>query len=499
MDEPAENAASLSLEIVTGPIRGHLHDTVRRFLGIPYAAAPTGDLRFKPPQSPVPWSAIFEANDPGPCAPQKIRDFPCLDVSPLVGTGGLDGADYLRLNVWAPDSGEKLPVMVWVHGGGFVVGSKDATVSDGTAFARSGVICVALNYRLGIDGFLPIPGIPTNLGLRDILFGLAWVRDNIAAFGGDPDNVTLFGESAGAMATADLVTSPLGKGLFRRAIVQSGHGAMVREVSVAQRLVRRLAAKLRIAPTAAAFAGISPEAGWQAMEKLAKPFARIDLRDQQGYEPVFGISRFVPVYGDDVLPKKPHEALSVGAGSEIDVLIGTNAEEMNLYFVPTKVRDKAPGLLLRWLLGKSHPRPGPALRAYGWGRGAKPGRVFTDAMTDLVFRWPSRRFAEEHRGRTHVYEFDWRSPACGGGLGSAHGMELPFMFDTLATVTGPSGLAGEHPPQELADRIHRHWVQFATDGTLPWPEFRREARHVHRLAADQTIDEPVMPAATFLP
>jgi para-nitrobenzyl esterase len=429
-----------------------------------------------------------------------IRDFPEVDVVPLVGTGGLEGGDYLTLNIWAPVNADKRPVMVFIHGGGFVVGSKDAPISDGTEFAKSGVVCVAINYRTGIDGFLPIPGVPTNLGLRDMIAALEWVRDNIAAFGGDADNVTVFGESAGAMATADLVTSPLAKGLFRRAIVESGHGAMVRDICVAERLVSKLARILKVAPTADGFRNVDPALAWKAMEKVSKPFARLDLRDAEGHEPVFGISCFVPVYGDDVLPEKPIDALRKGAGSDVDLLIGTNASEMNLYFVPTKVRSRAPGLLLKWLLKKSHPQPKKALKAYGWGgKGHKAGYVFTEAMTDLVFRWPARRYAEEHRGRTHFYEFDWHSPACGGELGASHGMELPFVFKTLDLATGPKGLVGENPPHDLADRVHRLWVDFATNGALPWPEFSRDRRNVHLLAADRTISEPVMPAAQFLP
>jgi para-nitrobenzyl esterase len=120
-------------------------------------------------------------------------------------------------------------------------------------------------------------------------------------------------------------------------------------------------------------------------------------------------------------------------------------------------------------------------------------------MTDLVFRWPARRFAEEHRGRTHVYEFDWRSPRYDGQFGSTHGMELPFVFKTLRSVTGPEGLVGESPPAELADRVHKIWVDFATDGSLPWPEFTRDRRKVRLLAAEETIDEPAMPVAPYLP
>ena len=484
--------------IESGQVRGTREDGVLRFLSIPYAAPPIGGFRFKQPQPVAPWSGVRDATEAGPCAPHLIRNFPAIDVVPLVGSGSLEGGDYLTLNVWAPADREKRPVMVWIHGGGFVVGSKDAPVQDGTEFAKSGLVCVAINYRMGIDGFLPIPGVPTNLGLRDMLFALEWVKRNIAAFGGDPANVTVFGESAGAMAIADLVTSPLAKGLFKRAIIESGNGAMVREIEVAQRLVSKLARILKVAPTADGFCNVSYEAGWKAMEKVSKPFARMDLRDAQGFEPVFGISRFIPVYGDDVLPKKPIDALKHGAGRDIDVLIGTNSAEMNLYFVPTKVRAKAPGFFLKWLLKKSHPKAKEALRAYGWGKG-KPGFIFTEAMSDLVFRWPARRYAEEHQGRTHMYEFDWHSPACGGELGASHAMEVPFVFKKLDVATGPKGLVGENPPQELADRVHKIWVDFATDGSLPWNEFDRDRRNVHQLEADRTVHEAPMPAAAFLP
>lgn len=473
--------------VATGP--------VAFFADIPYAAAPVGDCRFLPPQ-PVTDSAGGPA---GSTAPQRVRALPGLDVAPLVGTGWTAGDDYLRLNLWRP-TGEAsgLPVMVFVHGGGFLVGSKDAAVQDGATFARDGVICIAINYRLGIDGFLPIPGVATNLGLRDILAALEWVRDHATAFGGDPANVTVFGESAGAMAIADLVTSPLAKGLFRRAIIQSGHGGMTRDIGVAQRLVAKLANLLGITPDRAGFASVAPGDTLDAVDRVQLPTTRLDLRGADGREPVFGISRFVPVHGDDVLPEPPLDALRKGAGAEVDVLIGSNAEEMNLYLVPTGVREKI-GRALAWLvLRKSQPRAWRVLRAYGLGQGERPGQVLARTMSDLVFRWPARRFAEEHCGRTHVYEFDWRSPLF-GGLGAAHAMELPFVFDSLATCTGPEGLVGEAPPQELATRIHRLWVDFARDGTLPWPAFDRETRQVHLLAADETVREPPMPAAPFLP
>ncbi|NTZ43197.1 carboxylesterase/lipase family protein [Altererythrobacter sp. SALINAS58] len=484
------------IQITGGKVRGRLRGGIVEYLGVPYAAPPE---RFELPNAREPWSGVLDAADRGPAAPHRVREFPQIDVEPLIGKGsdGSDG-DYLRLNVWAPEDAKDAPVMVWVHGGGFVVGSKDATISDGASFAKSGVICVAMNYRLGVDGFLPVPGAPTNLGLRDILFALQWVQDNIAAFGGDPANVTAFGESAGAMAIADLVTSPLAEGLFGRAIIQSGHGGMVRDIKVAQRLVKKLAKKLGINPDTAGFRSVSDNALMDAIEAVSKPNA-IDLRDEEGFEPVYGISRFIPVYGDDVLPKKPIDALRAGAGSRIDVLIGTNAEEMNLYFVPTGVRNKLPGLLAWWLLSRSQPKARKALKAYGLGqRGLKPGEAFTRATTDLVFRWPARQYATAHGGRSWLYEMEWRSPACDGELGACHGVELPFVFDTLDTVTGPKGLAGSNPPSDLARRIHGLWVEFAKDGTLPWGRWNDD-RLAYQLAAGKTVVEPPMPAALFLP
>jgi len=488
-------------ETTAGRIRGGSEGGVRRFFGIPYAAPPVGARRFAPPEPTEAWSGIRDALDPGPTAPQRLRDFPGLDVNILIGDGWVAGDDYLTANVWAPDAdGGGRPVMVWIHGGGFVIGSKDAAVSDGSSFARDGIVCFAINYRMGIDGFLPIPGVPTNLGLRDMIAALRWVRANAAAFGGDPNNITVFGESAGGMAIADLIASPLAKGLFRRAIIQSGHAAMTRDIPVMQRLVRKLAKILRITADREGFAGVPADDLFDAVEKVSAPTARIDLRDARGHEPVFGISRFVPVHGDDVLPLQPLEAIRRGAGADVDVLIGTNAEEMNLYLVPTGVRDKIGGLLATYVLSRSQPKARKVLKAYGLGqRGRKPGQALTDAMNDLVFRWPARRFAEEHRGRTHMYDFAWRSPAFAGELGACHGIELPFVFDTLGRATGPQGLAGEQPSQDLADRVHRIWADFARDGSLPWGAFDREKRLVYSLVDGIARSEPPMPAAPFLP
>ena len=485
--------------ITSGPVRGLRAGEVSRFLGIPYAAAPVGDLRFVGPRPATPWTDVRDATRPGPTAPQQVRDFPGLDVEPLIGAGWIPGDDYLTVNVWTPDAAAQgLPVMVFIHGGAFTLGAGFTPVQDGTAFARSGVVLMSINYRLGIDGFLPIAGAPTNLGLRDQIAALAWIKANAAAFGGDPANVTIFGESAGAMSIADLVASPPAQGLFQKAIIQSGHGGMVRSIPVTQRLTRKLAKTLRIRPDVAGFRTLTPEQTLAAVEKAQAPTFRVDLRDASGREPAFGLSKFLPVYGDDILPDPPLAALAKGVGAEIQVLIGANAEEMNLYFVPTGVREKVNGFLARLLVGRSVPRAGAILKAYGLGRrGTTAGDVMTRAMSDLVFRYPTRKFAAAHKGRTHLYDFAWRSPAWGGQLGACHGIEMPFVFNNLAICAGPQGLAGEAPPQALAEAVHKIWVDFARTGALPWPPYEVGGRQVYALASGTAGVDPPMPVAAF--
>jgi para-nitrobenzyl esterase len=490
-------------EIVTtraGVIRGVRDGGVSRFLGVPYAAAPVGANRFAAPQPVQPWPGIRNATQPGPNAPQMGGAFPGLDIAPLVGEGWVKGEDYLNVNIWTPDCSAKgLPVMVWIHGGGFVGGAALAASHDGTAFARSGVVLMSITYRLGIEGFLPMEGAPTNLGLRDQIAALAWVKENAAVFGGDPSNITVFGESAGAMSIADLVGSPLAQGLFQKAIIQSGHGGMVRAIKVNQRLTAKIAGKARIKSDRAGFASLSLEDTIAAMAAAQAPGFRVDLRDETGRNPSYGLSRFLPVFGDDVLPERPHDAMARGVGKDIQVLIGANAEEMNLYFVPTGVRDKINGLLAWFMIGRSIKNAWGILKAYGLGKkGQKAGDVMTRAMSDLVFRYPVRQFAAAHQGRTHVYDFAWRSTAWKGQLGACHGIEVPFVFNTLACVTGPQSLAGEAPPQALADAVHKVWVDFAASGRLPWPEYDVTSRQVYALASATAGPDPEMPAARFV-
>jgi len=486
-----------------GMVRGAAADGVVRYLSIPYAANPVGELRFRSARPHPGWEGVREALTPGPSAPQHVPPasrLPGLDLGPLFAAPWEADRDYLTVNVWTPEPrGAGLPVMVFLHGGAFLLGGKDAALYDGSSFARGGVVLVSVVYRMGLEGFVDIPGGDSNLGLRDQIAALEWVRDNAAAFGGDPANVTIFGESAGARSIADLVASPLAEGLFARAIVQSGHGDLVRSQGAARRLTALIARRLKVTPDADGLRSRSIEDGVAAVEWAARPTTRVDLRERDGRDKTYGLSKFIPVVGDEVLPQVPTQALKAGAGAKVDLLIGTNRDEMNLYLVPTGVRDELAPLLAWFLLSRVQPRARAILKAYGLGqKGRKAGQAYAEAVTDLMFRWPARLYAEAHQGRTHVYEFDWRSPACKGELGACHGLELGFVFNTLAAVTGPEGMAGEAPPQDLADRIHQLWIAFARDGSAPWPEYSRENRQVYSLTRGEAEAEPPAAVAPFL-
>ncbi len=498
---PDRNGEDPVVTVAQGRVRGKVaRDGARFFLGVPYAAPPVGARRFAVPHEPASWSDVRDARVPGPSAPQSSISFPKIDMLPLAGDGWTKGDDYLTLNVWTPHDATGCPVMLWIHGGGGTVGKKDIPVNDGAAFARSGVVYVAINFRMGVEGFLPVPGAPTNLALRDMQAALRWVQANIAAFGGDPNNVTIFGESAGGMHVASLLGSPLSQGLFARAIVQSGHGSGLYPIDIARRTVDRVAKLLKIRADAESFRQVAPEALLNAQGKVMGPVG-LDLRNADGFDPNFRLNRFNSVYGDDVLPVDPLTALRKGAGTDVDLLIGACRQEGNLWFVPTSLQGRIPGFAARWLLGKTMPRASEVLKAYGLGQPGMGGggAALNRALTDLAFRWPSRQFAAAHRGRTHVFEFDWMSPALDGKLGACHGVDLPFVFDTLDVASGPRGILGENPPQALATRVHALWAGFARTGELPWPEFDEPSRAVHRLSADTTIQEEVMPASAFLP
>ncbi|MGC4116811.1 MAG: carboxylesterase family protein [Myxococcales bacterium] len=471
-----------------GRLSGDHTGGVARFLGIPYAAAPTGELRFAAPSPAERWSGTRNATAYGATAPQPALHPAHASLAPLTGPGWVpgDGA-YLNLNVWTPDPGTSgLPVMVYIHGGGFTLGSGAASAFDGTSFARDGVVLVTLNYRLGAEGFLALSGGATNLGLRDQIAALRWVRENIAGFGGNPDNVTVFGQSAGGTSIAFLLRSPLAAGLFKRAIVQSGHDEMARPLELTERLTKELAARLGTAPTASAFRDFPAQLLLRAQASLLRCEPRPDLRDEHGVDPGHRRALFLPATGDDVLPDPVGVPNPRSRG--IDLLIGTTREEANLGFGA----EAFAGFDARAAvaeLAATYPGAESLLARHGlFAPGVTPAQALTAAYTDLMFRSPSRRTARRHPGRTYVYEFAWRSALHGAG----HGLDVPFVFDTTEACRA---LVGDAAPDSLTHAMHKAWLDFAIGGAPGWPTYAA-ARPAMTFDASPRLCEDTAPEDT---
>lgn len=471
-----------------GRLAGVYTNGVARFLGIPYAAAPLGERRFASPRTAERWEGARNATDYGATAPQPALHPAGANLAPLIGPGWVTGdGDYLNLNVWTPDSGTSgLPVMVYLHGGGFMIGSGAAPAFDGMSFARDGVVLVTVNYRLGAEGFLALSGGSTNIGLRDQIAALRWVRDNIAGFGGNPDNVTVFGESAGGTSVAFLLHSPLAVGLFQRAIVSSGHDGMARPLELTGKLTKALAARLGTSTATGGFREFSAVDVVRAQGALLrnKPFP--DLRDDKGVDPGHGRALFLPTTGDDVLPDPVGVPSTHSHG--VDLLIGTTLEEANLGFGADKFAafDTHDAVAE---LAATYPDAEALLRRYGLHDPAvTPAHALTTTYTDLMFRSPSRRTARRHPGRTYVYEFAWRSPL----HGAAHGLDVPFVFGTTQACRG---LIGDAVPDALTHAMHQAWIDFATHGDPGWPTYD-DARKAMRFDVSSHVCDDTAPEGT---
>jgi para-nitrobenzyl esterase len=480
-------ATSIIADTAAGAVQGVRTGGVVAFLGVPYAAAPVGERRFRAPEPVAPWAGVRDAVTHGPTAPMPgyPPPFDALLPNPVVA-----GDEYLNLSVWTPDPGAQgLPVLVWIHGGAFVNGSSAVPLTDGSAFARDGVVTVAVNYRLGAEGFALLPDAPPNRGLLDQVAALEWVRDNVAAFGGDPDTVTVAGESAGAMSIGALLAMPRAAGLFRRAVLQSGAAHHTLSSSTASRVTEFVAAELEVPGTAAAWRDVPSERVLAAQNALGRVLQRPD--PARWGEIVVNLMPFEPVVDGDVLPAPPPQAIAAGSAAGVDVLVGANRHEYRLFFVPTGIADKADEAVLA-AVAAGYRLPEAALARYrSASPGAAPGTVLSEIATDWFYRMPALRLAESVP-RSHVYEFGWETPV--GGLGACHGLEVPFVFDTLG-APGVPALVGPEPPQALADAVHRAWVAFATTGDPGWPAYTPDRRAVARFGsgtdpAVEVVDDP---------
>lgn len=470
-----------------GQVRGFTRDGIHVFRSIPYAAPPVGEHRFRPPVPTAPWHGVREATAFGPVAPQNTS---ILEAMLGGGEPEVDEADCLTLTVFTPAMDEKKrPVMFWIHGGAFVIGSGSTPLYDGTRFAAHGdVVVVSINYRLGALGFLHLDEIfgadfagSGNAGILDQVCALEWVRDNIEAFGGDPDQVTIFGESAGGMSVGTLLGLPAAQGLFAQAIVQSGGGSFCHPSERGTEITRKFLAEIGVT-TAAELEAAPIDAILAAQEATFNGNMRVELP-------------FMPVVDGHVLPRRPVDAVADGLGS-VPTLIGTNLDEMTLFTAfDLGLGEIDLAVIQSELAERFGDRADAVLATYEADHaGAPPIDLMTAIATDRVFRIPAIRLAEagvDHRP-TYMYLFTWASPAFGGKLKSGHALELPFVWDAL-DAPGLSMLTGDGPDrQAIADAMHAAWIRFARTGDPGWPQYDRDRRATQRFdTTREVLDDPM--------
>ncbi|WP_440114614.1 carboxylesterase/lipase family protein [Paenibacillus sp. QZ-Y1] len=450
-----------------GTVQGDLLHGTSVWKGIPYAKPPVGELRFQAPASPESWDGVREAKQFGPENIQP-RNHQAEGIS---GEPPVESEDCLYLNIWTPDkeSNNPLPVMVWIHGGSFVSGAGSQPMYDGTQFAlRGDVIVVTINYRLGPLGFLHMAplgeGFASNVGLLDQIAALQWVQDNIEAFGGDSNNVTVFGESAGSMSIAALMAMPSAKGLFHRAIMQSGASQFV-PAEQASAIRDGMLKVLGVTPSDLQKLKTVP------VEQIIAAGETVKQQSGTGMALLFQ-----PVLDGVTLPKAPLQAVDEGSAQDIPVLIGTNLHEGSLFIQPHVPYSKeidmvqavdfmTPDLENRVAIADSYPK-------------TADGQA--QMMTDLFF-WRSAvqyATAQQKHAPVWMYRFDWVMPEHPLLRKSIHSIDIFFAFHTLPVLkfmnAEPDAAAAE-----LADKVQDAWISFAKNGKpetagVDWPAYEQD-------------------------
>lgn len=468
-----------------GAVRGRREGDLTVFRGIPFAEPPVGDARFAAPRPVRRWDGVREAFSFGPPPPQDTFMFGRAMAMELP-----KGDDWLTLNVWtpAPDPAARRPVLVWIHGGAYKLGFSGSPGYDAKRVAHDGdLVVVTVNYRLGVEGFARIVGAPANRGLLDQVAALRWVAENIAAFGGDPDQVTVVGESAGAGSIAALLAMPSATGLFRRAVMQSMAGTFFAD-DLAAEIAAAIAGEIGLRPTAADLSGVDP---WQlpaAGEALAVRMSQYEDRWGQAAH----LIPFAPVVDGEVLPTDPWQALAGGAGRDVDLIIGHNRDEYRLFIALAgnlgKIGDDEAALALR-VFGPG-PNSGQAYREAFPDASAE--RLYELVNSDRLFRMPALHLADAQvagGGRVHVYELAWPAPGSGGVFGACHGLDGPLLFGTFDVHLGPV-LLGPEPSAEakaLSAHFRAAWTAFATTGDPGWPAYDPRERQVRVFDAEPAV------------
>jgi para-nitrobenzyl esterase len=458
-----------------GRLRGAKDGHALRFLGIPYAESPATAGRFAAPAAPGRWDGTRDALSYGATSPQPDRGI-TLIPEPIIA-----GDNELNLNVFTPDLGAAgLPVLVWIHGGGFTGGCNASPWYRGGPFARDGVVLVSINYRLGAEGFLEVPGAPANRAVRDWVRALEWVRENIAAFGGDPGRVTIGGQSAGGAACAALLGVPAARGLFRGAACMSGGPALLQTAEGVRAVAAQMATHLG-ALDRAALEETPAETILAAQQAVsaARMAGAAGQQDPEAVNALLGNGLPLPwaPYADgEVVTEEPVQAAASPRHREISLLAGATAHEFNAAWMAADwiTEDIVAGGLAKAGV------PAPLADTYLDRARPRPGSAVGQAFTDRIFRVPAQRLAEAKAaagGPAFAYDFRWAPPA-GPLAGLAfHCLDVPFFFDALGEP-GVTRAAGPAPPAALATRMHNALVRFVSDGDPGWERYEARRRPV---------------------
>ena len=481
------------VETAHGRIRGRdLPAGGAAFTGIPFAAPPVGALRLRPPAPVEPWAGELDATLV-PAAP--------MQVTTALGSAGQVGEDCLYLSVWTPGTEGPHPVLVWLYGGGFEVGSGAPPVTDGAALARrTGTVVVAPNYRVGALGYLHLVDLggsrwagSTNLGLRDQAAALRWVAEHVAAFGGDPGNVTVAGESAGGFSVGALLAVPAAKGTFRRAIMQSGATGRIFTAELATRIAADLLTALGLG---------------SVDELLEVPAARIVeaqlsvIDTDIGTRNLPGGRSYGVVLDGVVLPEHPQRLVEAGGAREIDLLVSTTRDELRLFQVMHAGRY-APAdenALLEEMRRAGAARPAQLLAGYRRRTGATDlADLRTAFLTDALYRRPAvaaARAQVEAGGRAYTCLF--AAEPLGPEIGAGHGTDLPYVFDNLGAGGAIFSAPDTPADRAIRDEVGAAWAAFAATGNPGWPVYRSDAPDNTRLFGGATAmtTEPPPDAVT---
>jgi para-nitrobenzyl esterase len=489
----AQDTKFVIAETAFGKIRGVDNNGIKIFKGIPYGASTAGTNRFMPPADPADWSGMRDALAYGHSAPQRDAAAPPPPPGTLTISGSnlpAEGEDCLVLNIWTPEvgsagnSGRKRPVMFWCHGGGFATGSGSSPDNDGTNLARRGdVVVVTVNHRLNVLGFANLSEFSPDFaasgdaGMLDIVQALKWVRANISQFGGDPNVVTIFGQSGGGRKVETLLAMPSAKGLFHRAIVESGAAVRVVDRDVAVRDAEQLLAKLGVEKTNVRAVQRLP------VEKIMAAYFAV-VKDNPSVDPSFG--GFSPSVDGKILPQHPFYPKASPVSADVPVMIGCTRTEMTLFSLNDPAAFSLSDADMRGrvkdLLGDRAPAIIDLYRKLN--PGASPSDVYFLIASDLRYGAPTMFAAQQRaalgKAPVYLYYFTWETPVQGGRLKSPHTMEIPFAFDNVMISSRMTG--GGPDAMALADKISDTWIAFARTGDpntpkLPhWPAYDAKDR-----------------------